>query len=58
MLGALMRIAICLAIGTAFGWFANAEWEKKAHREKCKPVEAKRLVTKDDIRVVDWRGKK
>lgn len=58
MLRALTKIAICVAIGAGLGYFTATEWQKLHKKEDdWKAIEIRKLVTKDDIRVLDWRTK-
>lgn len=57
----LFRLFVCFCIGAGFGLFTSTEWAKWHKKETCewKTVEPTgRIITKDDIRVLNWAGKK
>lgn len=61
LLKALTKIAICVCIGAGLGWFVSYEWNKHHKKEvsEWKSIEPiKRPVKTDDIRVLNWAGKK
>lgn len=57
----LLKLFICLCMGSLFGWFTAHEWQKHHKKEICewKQIEpVKKIVTKDDIRIINWKNKK
>lgn len=57
----LLKMLICVCIGTGFGYFTAYEWQKYHKKEICewKSIEPiKRTLTKDDIRILDWTVKR
>jgi len=59
LLLALVKMCICIAFGAGFGWFVSNEWLKHCKKDEWKQVEVaeKKVVTSNDIPILDWRGK-
>lgn len=54
----IVGMFICFLIGACSGWYVAKEWGGgKTNSDEWKPVEAKRLATKDDIKILDWSKK-